>query len=213
MRFRLAFSMIELVMVIVVIGILASVAIPNMDKDIRQGAIDTVLSDVRLAQQNALSDDKHDVNNTKWQRAYWHFAYYTCGNDVVYRVASDVDFDGTITNSESALNSKDNKYLFADCNDLDDKDNSPKVNLTREHGISSVTTTGACQDSHILAFDNLGRLHSDITSELPDYAHLVTKDSDKCQMRFSFQDDNLKPFTLEVTPIVGHIKIVEQEYL
>jgi len=213
MRFRLAFSMIELVMVIVVIGILASVSIPNMDKDIRQGAIDTILSDVRLAQQNALSDDKHDVNSTKWQRGYWHFAYYKCNNDFVYRVASDINLDSKITNNESAINSKDGKYLFADCDNLNSADNSPKVNLTQQHGIGSITTTGACKASHIIAFDNLGRLYSDISSDKVDYSNLVKNNSDKCKMTFSFQDDDLNPFTLEVEPIVGHIKIVEQEYL
>ncbi len=210
MRFKLAFSMIELIMVIVVIGILASIAIPRMDRDIRQEAIDTILSDIRLAQQNALLDDKHDVTNPSWQMAFWHFEYYRCGSDFVYRVASDINTNGIITQQESAINSQDRKYLFADCNDLDDTDNSSKVNLTQNYGINSITAIGVCATTHIVAFDNLGRLHSDITNAVPNYETLA---QDNCNITFSFADSSIDSFTFEIEPIVGHIRVVGQDYL
>ncbi|SHO81622.1 N-terminal methylation [hydrothermal vent metagenome] len=210
--------MIELVMVIVVIGILASLVVPRMERDTRQNAIDTVLSDIRLAQQNALIDDKHDVTNPLWQSSFWHFKYYKCGDDFVYRVASDINTNGIIEQEESAISSQDRKYLFADCDNLDDVDNSPRVNLTRSYGINNITATGVCSLSQIVAFDSFGRLYSDLTTTSPNYINLV-KDKDNegkknsCKIRFSFDDASINPFTLEIEPIVGHVKVIGQEYL
>jgi prepilin-type N-terminal cleavage/methylation domain-containing protein len=68
---RSAFTMIELVMVIVVLGILAALAIPRLDSDIRQRSGDNILSAIRFTQQMALMDDVTDPRHSDWQRTFW----------------------------------------------------------------------------------------------------------------------------------------------
>lgn len=53
-----AFTMIELVFVIVVLGILSALAMPRIDRDLRQEAKDNILSSIRYTQHLALIDEK-----------------------------------------------------------------------------------------------------------------------------------------------------------
>jgi len=48
-----AFTMIELVLVIVVLGILAALAMPRLERDLRQEAKDNLLSAIRYTQQSS----------------------------------------------------------------------------------------------------------------------------------------------------------------
>ena len=72
---RNAFTMLELVMVIVVLGILASLAMPRMDRDTRQEAETNILSALRFTQNLALTDNKTDPSDPTWQKELWklHF--------------------------------------------------------------------------------------------------------------------------------------------
>lgn len=56
------FTMLELVLVIVVIGILAALAIPRLERDLKQEAADTVLSNIRYTQHLALIDNINSIN-------------------------------------------------------------------------------------------------------------------------------------------------------
>jgi len=58
MRNKSAFTMIELILVIVVLGILAALAMPRVDRDSRQEAADNILSAIRYTQHLALMDNK-----------------------------------------------------------------------------------------------------------------------------------------------------------
>ena len=164
MKNKSAFTMIELVFVIVVLGILASLAMGRMDRDLKQEASSTILSHIRLAQQLALSDNKHRSDNSaSWQTGYWQFAMKSCGDDIAYRVGSDRNMGGGVNGigkNESAINPIDGKYIFSeDCSNID-VDETPSVLLTKKFGIkdSGVTQSGGCDRNQIL-FDYLGRPH------------------------------------------------------
>jgi len=161
--------MIELIFVIIVLGILASLAIGRMDRDLKQEASETILSHIRLAQQLALRDNKHRKdNNGLWQRAYWRFEYGKCRNttnpngtaEYYYRVGSATTLDSAFNKNESAINPIDGKYLYTmnKCNDLR-SDESPTILISKKFGINRIRKYGGCNKVQHIAFDYLGRPH------------------------------------------------------
>ena len=227
MKNKSAFTIIELVFVIVVLGILASLAMGRMDRDLKQEAATTILSHIRLAQELALRDNKHRSDNSaSWQTAYWQFAMKRCDDDVAYRVGSDRNMGGGVNGigkDESAINPIDGKYIFSkDCSSLD-IDETSSVLLTKKFGItnSNVITTGGCDRKQIL-FDYLGRPHSKNTtyasssnSNLKYFDDIMKKD---CNFTFILQTDqdndgNDDNFTITIEAQTGHAFIVGQEAL
>jgi prepilin-type N-terminal cleavage/methylation domain-containing protein len=213
-----AFTMIELVFVIVVLGILASIAMGRMERDLRQEASETILSHIRLAQQLALSDNKHrSDNDVRWQTAYWRFEYEKCDNadKYIYKIGSDIDFSGGINKIESAIDPTNGKYIWADgaCDNFDDLsvDESPDVYLYGRFGVEHIshsTTTGSCTTQNI-GFDFLGRPHSGLKTyknDGSDFQQLMIKD---CILTFDMFDGT--NFKIKIEAETGHAFIVGQE--
>ena len=214
-----AFTMIELVFVIVVLGILASLAMGRMDRDLKQEASETILSHIRLAQQLALRDNKHRKdNNALWQRAYWRFEYGKCRNttnddgtaEYYYRVGSAVTLDTGFNKNESAINPIDGKYLYTmnKCDDLQ-SDESPTVLISKKFGINKIRKYGGCSRVQHIAFDYLGRPHHQIASyNSADFSKIMHRD---CRLKFEMTSGN--SFTIEIEAETGHAFIVGQEAL
>jgi len=229
-----AFTMIELVFVIVVLGILASLAMGRMERDLRQEAAETILSHIRLAQQLALKDNKHrSDNNAEWQKAYWRFEYADCsdatnydGTDsLFYRVGSDSDRGGNINKTESAINPINGKYLytFHTCNNLQ-ADETPEVLISKEFGVKNIVmdtrngcgiSSGSSIAKHI-AFDYFGRPHRGISGySTSEFQKLMVED---CNITFTLSTDydddgNDDSFTITIKKETGHAFIVGQESL
>ena len=207
--------MIELVFVIVVLGILASLAMGRMDRDLKQEASDTILSNIRLAHQLALRDNKHrGDNNLNWQRAYWQinfdctFAALGCK----YTVGSDLDLDTSITMNESAIDPTDGKYLF---NDGTSNDMSEKVLVEHKFGVHTITSSAGCANSNSIAFDYLGRPYTSINGTSNNFVNYMTND---CNLTFTMSTDqnndgNDDTFTITIEPETGHSFVVGQENL
>ena len=213
--------MIELVFVIVVLGILASLAMGRMDRDLRQEAAETILSHIRLAQQMALSDNKHrpsdgTSNDNRWQRAYWQFTLRPINGNWRYRVGSDSDLGGGangLGKFEAAINPIDGKYLWTNTTNLLN-DESPVILLTKKYGINNVSFTNACVNRQIV-FDYLGRPHSNTSYNNPDFSNIMTSD---CNLTFTLSTDqdndgNPDSFVITIEKETGHAFIVGQEAL
>ena len=70
-----AFTLIEIVFVIVIIGILAVVIIPRTERDpLREAAIQ-IVSDIRYTQHLAMIDDKYDSTDSNWYRNRWQLLF------------------------------------------------------------------------------------------------------------------------------------------
>jgi len=211
--------MIELVFVIVVLGILASLAMGRMDRDLEQEAKETILSHIRLAQQLALNDNKHrSDNDPRWQNAYWQFVLRPCGDDWSYRVGSDTSLKGGgsgLGKTESAINPIDGKYLWAkNCTDLANNE-SPSVLLTKKFGIDSINFTPSCGNK-IIAFDYLGRPHFDTNyNSTPNFRNILVEDCNLTFTMFTDQDNDGEDdkFTITIEKETGHAFIVGQEAL
>jgi len=213
-----AFTMIELVFVIVVLGILASIAMGRMERDLRQEASETILSHIRLAQQLAMSDDKHQANNdANWYTRYWQMEYLSCDNgDFFYRVGSHYNHPnwGIDIKEESAIDPIDGKYIWTDssCDVL--TDTSPNVLLTKKFGITNINNTGGCSAVTDIGFDYLGRPYNGIAMPpSADFSNIMTQD---CNLTFTLSTDqdndgNSDTFIITIEAETGHSFIVGRE--
>ncbi|CAA6804708.1 MAG: Unknown protein [uncultured Sulfurovum sp.] len=213
--------MIELVFVIVVLGILASLAMGRMDRDIRQEAAETILSHIRLTQQLALRDNKHrSDNNENWQRAYWRIQFKNCSmlGDVqpIYNVGSEIDLGGSdIRKEEAAIDPITGKYLYATCltSSLAD-DVSQDIRIGKKFGVTSVNLTGCStgggSSAKQIAFDYLGRPHRGVTKYDKDsfFNQIVETD---CTLTINLSTDD--DIFIKVERETGHAFIVGQEAL
>ena len=70
-KFKKAFTMLELVIVIVVVGILALAALPRLDRDQLDSAVDDIMAAVRRTQLLAMQDNTFDPTDPNWNTKRW----------------------------------------------------------------------------------------------------------------------------------------------
>ena len=201
---RMAFTMIELVFVIVVLGILAALAMPRLDRDIRQEAADNVLSAIRYTQHLALTDNKHKFNIHDWQKALWQIRFPTSGSGS-YTIGTNMDYVNNIDINEAAIDPANGKIMHSTAANA-----SPNIDITKKYGINSIIFNGckgqsASSAKHI-AFDNLGRPHRGVTQGATNtYATYVNNGN--CQITFNSPAFN-SSFTIEIKQETGYAFIV-----
>ncbi|MFZ5375787.1 MAG: pilus assembly FimT family protein, partial [Campylobacterota bacterium] len=100
---RSAFSLLELIFVIVVIGILAAFSIPNMSYSPIQQVGEQVASHIRYTQHLAMSDDKYDPSDATWYREKWQIRFRRLMNENGYVVFSDLDQNRNTDTAEIAV--------------------------------------------------------------------------------------------------------------
>ena len=183
---RPAFTMLELVFVIVVLGILASLALSRLDRDLRQEAIDNILSAIRYTQHLALIDDKTDPSVNDWQKSLWTIRFSSDGDH--YTIGSDADREGNIDKTEAALDPLNGQYMYNNSANPQD-DESPNIFLNKKYGITSIEITDGCGIANgttsalHIAFDNLGRPFRGVSDATNNYDKYVTDQN--CTLTFS----------------------------
>ena len=213
---RVAFTMLELVFVIVVLGILASLAMPRLDRDLKQEASDSILSDIRYTQHLALRDNKHEFDDPQWQRAFWRVGFENCaGSTGIYEyVGTDVNYGGGIDDDEAAVDPANGEKMIwsgADCSNGGDSDTSDRIFITHKYGITAVdlngTGTNSCANAQYVGFDRHGRPHQGFAgSTQPDYASYLDAD---CTLTFTMSDGDT--FAITIQTETGHAFVVGQE--
>ena len=204
--------MLELVMVIIVLGILAALAIPRLDRDLKQEAADNILSAIRYTQHFALLDNKHKFDDPRWQRRFWRIYFGTCDSRIYYAIGSDDNMDGSTNGrvdfDESPLDPANGKHIWAhdgsNCAGSHDiHDISPNVFLGKKYGVKTYTMSGGCTKSY-LGFDHLGRPHSKdfVQATKPDSSGYM---SNTCSMAFTLE--NGESFTIQIEPETGYAYI------
>jgi len=135
-----AFTMLELIFILVVIGILAATIIPSMRTNPVQEAAVDLQSQIRYVQHLAMVDDKYDSTNSTWMANRWQIVFSGTNNN---------EYSITHFNINSGVASTQtyakNPQTKADMQDI-----SLKHNLT-------VSLTGSCAGQTNIAFDHLGR--------------------------------------------------------
>ena len=162
--------MIELVFVIVVIGILAAVIIPNTRTNPLQEAAVQLLSHIRYTQHLAMVDDVFDADDSIWYKKRWQLVFsnavkpnstvaYTIFSDTATGVGTSVAGDADI--SEVAINPQNRtKRLtggYASAISSTHAQVTKKLNLQLSYGIDRVDFDDGCNGGLRLFFDNNGR--------------------------------------------------------
>jgi len=163
-----AFTMLELVFVIVVIGILAATVLPNTKTNPLQEAATQLVSHIRYTQHLAMVDDKFDSNDSNWYKKRWQLIFQPVkdsGGQIAYSIFTDTNdsnYDGkpSVTYDEIAKHILDkSKYMSGGTHSLINTSEKvdKKMNLTYSYGIDSYEMNGNnCDDTRIV-FDHLGR--------------------------------------------------------
>ncbi|MEA3523682.1 MAG: type II secretion system protein [Campylobacterota bacterium] len=173
---RFAFTMIELVFAIVVIGILSAVFIPRMDRDSLSEAAIQLASHIRYTQHLAMVDDKYMPNPDMssqansasriqearyWYLGRWQLRFSTANSSQSYMVMSDStisNYDGNpnasvnFSYSEVARDPLDNnKYLIGTTFSSFDNDSDEHINdnldLKDKYGIEAISISGGASGS------------------------------------------------------------------
>jgi len=129
-----AFTMLELVFVIIVIGILAAVIIPSTRTNPAQEAAIQLLSHIRYTQHLAMVDDKYDATNPTWFQERWQIIF--AGN--AYSIES---------NGIPAVNPSNGAT------------NLQNIDLDADYSVAvSYNAASSCPGPNsIISFDHLGR--------------------------------------------------------
>jgi len=210
---RYAFTMLELVFVIIVIGILAVLAMPDFRPHPLQQAVEQVAAHIRYTQHLAMSDDKYDPNDQLWFRENWQIEFVSTASNVWYKIYSDIDHQGNSDNAtqrEPALDPLTGETLDG---------NSDITDLKKRFDISSVVFSSTCSGRNNnggglptggtgkeLSFDVYGRPYFYITSTTPltsnIYAYLLGSD---CNITLVHPTDGNA--TITVRPETGYVSV------
>ena len=202
---RFAFSMLELVFVIVVIGILAATAIPSLSRHPLQESAEQIATHIRYTQHLAMMNDVYDPTATKWYYARPQISFRACtGGGNYYYVGSDANYDSlsTIAESESAkdpLSGKNLYWLNTQCTPTSYPNREQKLLLQETYGISSVISS--CGST--ISFDNFGRPYSSFSTTNPYGGQLTSA----CTIVLTHSNPIEGTATLSIEPITGYVSI------
>ncbi|MEA2073540.1 MAG: type II secretion system protein [Campylobacterota bacterium] len=225
-----AFSMIELVFAIVVIGILAATILPSTKTNPLQEAAIQLQSHIRYTQHLAIVDDKYNAlridtaGDLIWFKDRWQLVFssssYTGGSDVwAYTIFSDRTGNavtrGDAQESEVAKNPENSNQIMTGGYSAtaaldytnDDFKGMKKLNLGKSYGVTSIELTGGCpsSDGYRIVFDSLGRpLKGDMSGNNTAYEsdNLIQTN---CDITLSDGSENV---VLRIRPETGYVCIL-----
>lgn len=150
-----AFTMIELVFVIVVVGILSAIMVPKYEQNLVLEGTQQIAEHIRYTQHLAMLDSKIDPNTANWWRRRWTLQFT---NNNRYDIWSDMNNNTVMDNDEIAPDPKNATRLLT--GDSTNANYNSQLNIGRKFGITNVQFGGSCQDLTGISFDEKGRPYS-----------------------------------------------------
>lgn len=201
---RFAFTLLELVFVIIVIGILAVLAMPNFSTNPLQQAAEQVASHIRYTQHLAMTDDKFDPNDPTWWRERWQIRFRLFMGDYGYVIFSDRNQNrnsNQVNPQEIAIDPQSSEFLNGFLN-------YPAGNLTQEYGITNVVSSCLTNDGTLVAtnqgaivFDNVGRPYSGVSNAASAAQYVLAAD---CTITLTHPDGNA---VIRIRPETGYVSV------
>ena len=170
-----AFTMLELIFVIVIVGILSFVAASSFQGNTLREAADQLVSHIRYTQHLAMMDDKFDPNDNDWYKERWQIRFSNTGGSdyqwsyTIYAESAIGGPDGVPNKSEMAINPLDSTKLLTGGYSVgtvayNDAAASKKLNLGHSYGVQDIyiDPTSGCYvnagtGNRSISFDMLGR--------------------------------------------------------
>ncbi len=216
---RRAFSLVEVVIAVVVIGVLAGVLGGYFKKDDLALASAQVASDIAYTQYLALTDDRFDSKS--WYKSRWQIAFSQSkesGGWWTYSIFSDSSSNkkGNPDMPEIAVNPRNPATLLTGgVTSNKDRPNDPRydynLRIGQKFSIANVEFFGECAQAvggvkpQRLAFDELGRPYKGkISSNKTPFDDLM---SEPCKIMLAHKNGERK--CLFVAPFSGKIDIGE----
>jgi prepilin-type N-terminal cleavage/methylation domain-containing protein len=217
-----AFTMIELIAVIVVVGIMTAVLLPRFSDDKLREAADQVLSHIRYTQHLAMIDDKYDPQKSDWYKERWQIFFSkssdaSLGNAWAYTIFSDgFTHTGKPDPSEIAVNPEDKSkrltggYTSGGAGiEYSDSRATKSMNIERKYGITNVVFSN-CGTAKRISFDNVGRPYSGDASTATDpYSRLLAT---QCKIQLCLTDcstaGNDEKITIAIEPETGYVHML-----
>jgi len=220
-----AFTMLELVFVIVVLGILSYMVASSFQRNPLREAADQVVMHIRYTQHLAMMDDRFGDPKIPdpqfWYRTRWQIVFST--NDAAanrkpsYSIFRNLDYDVAVDRSELAKNPlSPDKYLTGGIPGYPNLDittantfaGTTEMNLGTKYGVTNLTWTNNCSTGSKIGFDYLGRPMQGpmrtYASPYPTGGRLITAD---CNITLSNGVNNV---IITVKPETGYTYISGQ---
>jgi prepilin-type N-terminal cleavage/methylation domain-containing protein len=189
-----AFTMLELVIVIVVAGILSAVILPRMERDSLREATSQVVRHIQYTQHLAMVDDVYDDSNATWYKAMWRISFRS---NNCYVVSSNTDHNTNYDRNESATDPLTKTLLYSNTSCVQDSTDNSNMFLQEHYDIDSITFSD-CGDNRFIAFDYLGRPHKTLSSS----NDLV---SSLCKITLH---SGAREAVISITPETGYVKVL-----
>ena len=202
-----AFTMIELIFVIIIVGILSAMAIPRIDRDNVIEAANQMVSDIRYTQHLALMDHKFDRLDKDWFKERWTYEVTKSKKNVSTTIFSDKSHTGNPDASEIAKDPQNPDRLLTGGSNgglsFGSLKTSENMLLSKKFSISNVVFSGGCNGSKKISFDEFGRPYSALQN--------ATNPGDKVlkeECKITIADDAGKEAVISLLPETGYVKII-----
>ncbi len=230
---KFAFTILELIFVIIVIGILSVVFIPKFGQNKLSQAANQVISDIRYAQHLAMVDDKYTPINSKWFKSRWEIQFHknltftnskcphkTYPNIWAYTIFSDKPaYTGNPNISEIGINPINSNQLLSggynntlcvdNTNNNSSQQSMSNLRLGEKYGITNIIFSGGCRSNvRDIYFDHLGRpfnsMNTNYAYELPSLGwHKLL--TSPCDIKIINSSGTA---TIQIEPETGYVHIL-----
>ncbi|BCX79852.1 Tfp pilus assembly protein FimT/FimU [Campylobacter sp. 19-13652] len=209
-----AFSLFELCLVILILGIMLAFAMPNIALDKLHLAAQQILIHLRYTQGLAIMDDKAGLGD-EWYKRNWRLFFHSGlvgdskEHDWRYTVFSD---DGKFSGNPNSLSqiAKDpanpNKFLTSGFNGQNYKSSllNKNLNLTKTYGVADIKFKNCGSKNQTISFDSYGAPSGTLKNAKNPFDKRFLRD---CEI--SLYDEAGKKATIKIHAITGYAKIIE----